>query len=507
MSVELTTEVERKYAVDVEAAVPDLSSLPGAVSVEAPLELEQVSTYYDTTDLRLFSAGISLRHRSGGVDDGWHLKSPTRGPGREEVRVSESSREHPPAALVDRVRGVVREAALGPVTTIRTRRRLVRIRGEDGVLAEFCDDRVAAGSPTSSAPTDEWREWELELVDAPAQLFSAAETLLFEAGAQPSDAPSKLARTVAATLPEPHSWRSRRELGEDPTCVELLSAYLAEHLVRLEDEDGALRAGDQEGVHRLRVAARRLRSALATYRLVLQTDATASLRADLKWLGGELARARDAQVLRERLGELLTAQPDELVLGPVRARLDAALTEKYTSGRATADAALSSDRYFHLLDRLERFVDDPPTDEEGRRRARDVVPDLVAKELKRVRKRHRAYMNAAPERQDPALHEVRKAAKRLRYAAEIARPVFGKRSKRLASRARDVQKVLGEHQDTVVARPVLREIGARAHLAGENGFTPGRLHGLEEGRATELKRAYPDTMSRLLTRKVTRAWG
>jgi CHAD domain-containing protein len=374
------------------------------------------------------------------------------------------------------------------------------------VLAEFCDDRVVAGSPTSATPADEWREWELELVDGPAQLFSAAEPLFAEAGAQPSEAPSKLARTVAATLPEPHSWRSRRELDKNPTSVEALSAYLAEHLIRLEDEDSALRAGDQEGVHQLRVAARRLRSALATYRPVLQPDATTALRADLKWLGAELARARDAQVLRQRLDDALTAQPDDLVLGPVRARLDTILAEKYTSGRATADAALNSERYFELLDRLELFVDDPPTDDAGRRPARGVVPDLVAKELKRVRKRHRAYTNADPDRQDPALHEVRKAAKRLRYAAETARPVFGKRAKRLAARARDVQKVLGEHQDTVVARPVLREIGARAHLTGENGFTFGRLHGLEQGHAAALKRAYPDAMSRLLAKKLTRVW-
>src|SRR5215213_912440 len=84
---------------------------------------------------------------------------------------------------------------------------------------------------------------------------------------------------------------------------------------------------------------------------------------------------------------------------------------------------------------------------------------------------------------DAALHEVRKAAKRARYAAEVARPVLGRRAKAFARRVKAVQKVLGEHQDTVVIRGELRRIGVQAHLDGENGFSFGRLHALQQASA------------------------
>ncbi len=71
---------------------------------------------------------------------------------------------------------------------------------------------------------------------------------------------------------------------------------------------------------------------------------------------------------------------------------------------------------------------------------------------------------------------MRKAAKRLRYAAEVAVPAVGKPADRTRRRARKITKILGDHQDSVVVRPVLRELGMQAHLAGENGFTFGLLH-------------------------------
>ena len=83
---------------------------------------------------------------------------------------------------------------------------------------------------------------------------------------------------------------------------------------------------------------------------------------------------QDAQVLRERLTAMLEQQPDDLVLGPVRTRIDHRLREQYVNGRAAAGEALDSERYFRLLDRLEAFVDEPPLAESARRRARNVVP-------------------------------------------------------------------------------------------------------------------------------------
>ena len=86
---------------------------------------------------------------------------------------------------------------------------------------------------------------------------------------------------------------------------------------------------------------------------------------------------------------------------------------------------------------------------------------------------------------DEALHEARKAAKRLRYAAEAAAVIDDKHAGLLEQAAHNIQKVLGRHQDSVVARDVLRRLAAEAFLQGENSFTYGRLHALEQNQADQ----------------------
>ena len=90
---------------------------------------------------------------------------------------------------------------------------------------------------------------------------------------------------------------------------------------------------------------------------------------------------------------------------------------------------------------------------------------------------------------DTALHETRKAAKRARYAAEAAQPALGKKTRRFARRMKAVQSSLGDHHDAVNARATAREIGVRAHLAGENAFTFGLLgeRAAHDGAASEAK--------------------
>jgi CHAD domain-containing protein len=500
MTSEQASEVERKYDVDPSRRVPDLHRLPGVARVAQPVELDQIATYYDTQDLRLLSAAVTLRRRTGGVDDGWHLKLPASGDRRDEVHVPlGEADEEVPASLLARVRVRVRDHPVAPVAVLTTRRRIHRLLDDHGaVLAELCDDHVTAETASGSPAVEEWREWELEVVDGPEEILEVAEPVLAEAGARPATVASKLSRVLAGRLDVPTSRPVNSRVEKDASTAGVLSHYLATHLARLLDQDQRLRSGDQEGVHKLRVAARRLRSALATYTPVLQPGATDSLRAELKWLGGVLAEARDAQVLRERLGTLVDGQPDELVIGPVRSRVDDELREMFRSGRAAADEAFDDERYFRMLDRLEAFVDQPPMAGNDPAPARKVVPGLLRRDLRRVHKRSRAFAQAdSAHQRDVALHEIRKSAKRLRYAAESTRPVLGKQAKRLAAQAEAVQEMLGEHQDTVVSRRVLRGMGVRASLAGENGFTFGRLHALEECRASELEREWSEVLADL----------
>jgi CHAD domain-containing protein len=487
-------EIERKYDVEQDVAVPALHEVEGVGRVAEPDEVALEAVYYDTDDLALRAAGVTLRRRTGGGDAGWHLKLPVATDERDELR-SPLADDVPPA-LLDRVRVHVRDREVSPVATIRTRRVVHRLLSPTGeLLAELCDDLVTGESLVSGSPAgpQRWREWEVELHAGARELLDAVESVLLASGARPAAATSKLGR-VAGDRGAP---AQRHPVTKGSSAAEALAAYLDEHLSELKRQDMLLRAEDDSAVHKLRIAARRLRSALASYAPVLQPTPTDELRAELRWLGGVLAEPRDAQVLAKRLAEVVATQPVELVLGPVTRRIDGELGERYQAGRAEAVVAMNGDRYFRLLDRLDAFVTQPPFTAAASDPARRILPRVLQRDWKRVQKRAGLASAATETRQrELALHEIRKAAKRLRYAAESARPVLGKRAKKLAARAKAVQQVLGEHQDTVVARAALREIGVRAHLSGENGFTFGRLHAIEEARALRLVQQFPGLMAK-----------
>jgi CHAD domain-containing protein len=255
------------------------------------------------------------------------------------------------------------------------------------------------------------------------------------------------------------------------------------------------------------VAARRLRSALATYRPVLDRQVTEDLREELRWFGQSLSRARDLQVMRGRMARLLDAQDPDLVLGPVRTRLDDELAASYAEARTAAIEVLDGDRYVALVDRLAALVQEPPLAPGADEAAATVLLRLLRRDLKRLHQRHRLVVTAeTDDAREHALHDVRKAAKRLRYASEGSSAVLGPKAEQLAATAEAVQDLLGELQDTVVSRSTLRDVGIRAHLAGENGFTFGRLHALEEGTAARLVTAYPDTYAHLPKHKHLEDW-
>jgi CHAD domain-containing protein len=101
-----------------------------------------------------------------------------------------------------------------------------------------------------------------------------------------------------------------------------------------------------------------------------------------------------------------------------------------------------------------------------------------------------AQCQPSGEDRDRALHEARKAAKRLRYTAEVAVPVLGGPVAEMVTALKGVQEVLGDRQDTFITRPLCTRLGLRAHAAGENAWTWGRLHGLEEARCTQAEREF-----------------
>jgi CHAD domain-containing protein len=510
MTMSRQDEVERKYAVGQGIVLPALSDVDRVSTVGQPVETELVSVYFDTAELDLARRGITLRRRTGGYDEGWHLKLPKDEDTRTEVRLPLGrTTTTVPTELLAPVRAVVRDRPLAPVARLSTRRLECELLDDDGrVLAQVCDDEVHAERLDGAAHVEDWREWEVELVDGDGRLLDLVEQRLLRAGASKVSVASKLRRALGELTPRGPTHRPSDKRLRRGSATQLVVAHLTEHTHELQQQDARLRAEMPGSIHKLRIAARRLRSALKTYRPLLAESSASSAELvgeELRWLGQVLGPARDAQVLRERLIRLVASEPPELVMGPVSQRIDDNLSVAFQQGRQQGLAALDTERYFRLLDALDDLVESPSFGRQAEAAAREVLPGLLRRDLKRLRRAVRATARTSRrEERDLALHEARKKAKRLRYAAESAVPAFPKRAKQLAARAKTVQEALGEHQDAVVSRGRLREYGAQTHLSGENGFTYGRLHALEQARADEAEHAFAEAWDRFPHRRLRR---
>ncbi|MFF9318840.1 CHAD domain-containing protein [Streptomyces sp. NPDC014735] len=556
-------EIERKYEATAETRLPDLSRVTGVSSVVHQGVGELDAVYYDTEDLRLAAASITLRRRTGGDDAGWHLKLPVASGIRDELR--EPLSDTLPRSLAGLVRSRVRDGALVPVVRLRTARDVHRLTGADGSsLAEVSVDTVRAerliggeaGQQPGRGGTAVWTEIEVELADGtdPA-LLDAVEKRLRKAGVRPSAAPSKAARALAETDPgagrgtgdgrgtedgraarrgTPPSSRedtARQEAvetvpgvrkdeareGTAPgtrqdagpvTAGDHVLAYLRAQTEEIVALDPAVRRDLPDSVHRMRVATRRFRSALRTYRRILDRGVTDPIGDELKWLAAELGIDRDQEVLDARLRAALDTLPRTLVLGPVRARLQIWSGAGRGGSRSRTVAVLDGDRYLTLLNRLDALLADPPLRSAASHAPGRALPRAVLKEYGRLAARVGHALELPPGHdRNLALHDARKAAKRARYAAEAAGPALGRPARRFASRMKAVQTLLGDHQDSVVARDALRNLAVQAHAAGEQGFTWGLLHGREEATAAEEERQLPAVWERAARPKVRRALG
>jgi CHAD domain-containing protein len=258
----------------------------------------------------------------------------------------------------------------------------------------------------------------------------------------------------------------------------------------LQAADVMVRTDRPDAVHKLRVAARRLRSITAAARPVLDRAATDPLREELRWLGRELSEARDAEVALAHLRDLVAAEPEELVLGPVAARLRQTAIRTAAEGQERAAATLSGARYLRLLDDLHALLDEPPLLGPATGPARPMLRTALRKSGRRLRRQLAAAAGAEGAARTAALHQVRKAAKRARYTGELASDLLGRPARKLVTAMEDVQDVLGEGQDSAVTRELCRTLGIAATAAGENAWTYGRLHALEQARADRADRAF-----------------
>jgi len=402
------------------------------------------STYHDTADRRLGRSGVALRRRLENGKSTWEVELP-EAPGHVAI-AAPGGPAGPPPLIADLLQAIVRQGELVEIAAVQTER---------------SDD----------------------LHDEVALLENGSVVDLVSNGTQ--DDPGL---AVIDTRPV-------RPLPEKPSTRALIQARFEQQYNEILAHDPGTRLGDEpEALHKQRVAVRRLRALLRSAEPMLDPVWSNQLREELGWLGRSLGNVRDLDVLLVHLREEVRALEGEDRSAGLQ--LVAGLDEERTAARAELVRALGSTRYLTLLGRLEEAVPGP----------RWVGNDIPVEELARksFRKLAKAANALGQDATDEELHAVRIRAKRARYAAELAETVVGKSATRFVQRARELQDVIGEHQDAVVAEERLRAAATKAHTP-QAAISVGRLVERERVRRRRSRARVPKAW-RKLERAGRQAW-
>ncbi|WP_296945292.1 CYTH and CHAD domain-containing protein [uncultured Massilia sp.] len=486
-------EYEIKLAVDA-ASAAQIKKTPAlrANAVSRPHDEEHVDRYFDTGAFDLWKHGYALRVRSAGARHVQTLKgggSALAGMHQRTELEAEVASEAPDLALfVEQLDAVLPDLARRngglhlaeePVFVNRTKRTSWMLALPDGTHVEVALD---VGELQHGERTAQVRELELEVKDGdPARLYELAQQV-HQALPVRIENVSKAERGYAlagedkpqAVKAMPVGLERRASLGD------ALGAIVGNCLQQMQANVPAVQAGSVEGLHQMRVGLRRMRAALAMVRGMLQLPEP--LAGDIDWLAGELGDARNWDVF---LAAVLPSLPLTEAHQPALARVQAAAREEAERHRARVRAAIASPRYTGMMLALGGWIAGKGWRPAGlpqdaglppdplAQKVRKSAPQLVQHASARVRKRARGYDLAQPE----ALHKVRIAAKKERYAREFfAALEHGKRATRRHDLLADMQDELGEINDAFVARELVAQLRDRVpQEAGLLGFIDGVL--------------------------------
>ena len=495
-------EREVKLVAPPTFRLPDLTAAAnGAPAVTlAPQRLQ--ATYYDTVDLRLIRWGVTLRYRTG--EEGgavWTVKVPAAAKGEGLSRRELSFRGRSgviPDEVTALLRGFVRHATIAPVAKLATRRHRAQVRdGEGQPLLEVADDVVSVLDNRQVAAR--FREVEVEVLgDASEELLRSVVDRLREAGASSADATPKVIWALGPRATGPPEVEPVA-LTAASSGADVVRAAIAAAVTRLLQHDVGARLGDDpEDVHQARVATRRLRSDLRTFRDLVQPEWGTFVREELRWLAGRLGAVRDTDVLLERLsGQVakLSEQDRRAATGLLRR-----LTADREAARAELHTALQSERYVDLVEELVHAARLPKLLPEAEQPAADVLPSLVRKPWKQLQA---AVDDLGKHPEDEKLHEVRIRTKRARYAAEAVSPVIGKPAQRLGAALASLQSVLGDLQDGAVAEEWLRSTATRAR--GAAAIVAGQLVAVQHAEMAQARKRWKAAWD-AASRKSLRSW-
>ena len=269
-------------------------------------------------------------------------------------------------------------------------------------------------------------------------------------------------------------------MNKPDTVRDLVGGYIAEQCTVIIDSEAQLRASENV-IHPTRVAVRRLRSTIRVFPDLFDASEAGHLEEELVWWAGLLGEVRDLDILAQRQSALLAELPGELILGPVASTIETELAVRRKQATDAMLEALDSVRFRKLMGLMHHWRSDAPFTA-----AADVASKAINTMIKKAKRKAgkrlttAAAARRAGEPSDELFHRARKASKRYRYAVEAAQPVWGSKADKIISERKDLQDLLGNHQDGIVSAGFLRELGARLGVrSGQNGFSYGVLYARE----------------------------
>lgn len=486
MADDKPVEVELKLAATAEAMETLLASPLLREHARSTVRSRQLATtYYDTADHRLSRRGLAFRVRHSGKKYIQTLKTASAGSGAEvsrgewEVELADGTPQltafEDPAVLD--LTGLVLPDELQPAFETRFKRQAVLVEWPDaeGLPAqiEVAFDRGAIRAGGQELPIS---EVELELKRGQARtLFELARSLraLAPLRLQPLE---KAARGYGLALGTPPGWHKAAPVALDAGMqaedgLQLILGGCVRHW--LQNEAATVDGHDAEGLHQLRVALRRLRSALSLFQGMLDPQARAEWSNELRWLLGPLGPARDLDVFTtETLVPVRTARVGDDALDTLA---EIAADRRWRAHQGVRET-LASQRYADLAFNLACWVAGRGWRQRAdvdillaqRQPIRDVAAAILDKRHRQVRKRGRAFASLGAE----ARHELRIALKKLRYGTEFFASLYPEReTERFRRAAARMQDILGHLNDVAVAEHVVRDLldglepGARQRAA------------------------------------------
>jgi len=455
-------EIELKF----QCAPEDLGRVLAAAPDGEDDTAELISVYFDTPGGDLRKAGASLRVRE---SRGRRVQTLKRGDGlAREEHESPIAGDAPDPTLGPLSELLPKAAELKPAFHVRITRRQRLVRFADAEIELALDQGEVRGGQRSSPIS----EVELELKSgAPAALFDLARELSHAAPIYLSFA-SKASRGQALMSGEPlHVQKSARPAPEQGATVAAVFQGIGRSTLKaIAGNAEVLRErADPAALHQLRVAARTLRSALSTFKVVVADGAFKRIKGELRWLAKACNQARNLDVFSEEAEGAAKLDPAPGALAELTTALEAA------RARAYADVAqtVGSTRFRDLLIEVTGWVDTGAWLErpEARKPAKPFAFHMLHKRRKKVVKDGQRLEAQS----DDGRHQVRIDAKKLRYAAEGFQGLFpAKPARRFIEKLKALQDELGALNDLATQEPMLVHLTLRPEAAFAAGEIVGR---------------------------------